>query len=124
MQSNENKTELVIGRNSWENFLISLERFITVHRRTMEKIRDLSSRNKALRSELLQALEFRTAIGRADEAPIAGMSCDFCGREIPRDARFCDKCGNQTVNMRCVCGRHLEMADKFCDTCGRRRKVF
>jgi predicted amidophosphoribosyltransferase len=122
MQSNESRTELIITQKSWEDFLVSLENFISVHQRSLNKLRELNERNKALRLELRGALALRPMLFPEASTGVLEGVCKFCGSDIPMDARFCDRCGRkQTEISSCVCGRELSLGDRFCDRCGRTR---
>lgn len=49
-------------------------------------------------------------------------TCPHCGRSVPREARFCDSCGEPIDFRKCaVCGRRIEAKAEFCDSCGIRQ---
>jgi DHA1 family bicyclomycin/chloramphenicol resistance-like MFS transporter len=48
------------------------------------------------------------------------LACPHCGRQLPKEASFCDDCGRPIRFKRCnSCGRILEELARFCDSCGR-----
>ena len=50
-------------------------------------------------------------------------TCPHCGRTVPREARFCDSCGEPIDFRKCAfCGRRIEAEAKFCDSCGSKQK--
>lgn len=124
-QSEETKTEVVLSRGDWGRFLSSLERLITLHRKTIQRLKDLRIQNQALRSELRSALALPTLKPRPGKAGapierlVAVQRCLYCNREIELSANFCDQCGTATRGLLCECGRELGKFDKFCDRCGR-----
>jgi len=123
MQSNESKTELVVAQKSWEGFLTALESFMSVHQRSLRKLRELDARNKALRLELRQALELRRLEETEPWRELLEQVCRFCGNRIQEGANFCDQCGRKTMISFCACGRILSLSDKFCDGCGRSASI-
>ena len=48
------------------------------------------------------------------------VTCQECHQSIPRDAKFCPRCGHQQVvfNQCGKCGKNLTPAAKFCSRCG------
>ncbi len=113
---------IVVAKTDWEKFISSLERLIVLHKRTLQRLRDLKTRNQALRTELRSAMELPTikkerGIGERDV--IAVQLCRYCAHEIELNSRFCDHCGKPGVVLRCECGRELALSDRFCDVCGR-----
>ncbi len=123
MSQNEQIPEVVIAKSEWESFVTSLERLITLHKRTLHRLRELRTRNLALRTELRSAMELPTikkkpAISK-EERLVAVQSCRYCGYEIELSSRFCDRCGRPVAVSRCECGRELGASDRFCDACGR-----
>jgi hypothetical protein len=56
-QNEELKAELIIVGDDWERFLSSLERFMTLHQKTLQKLKALGLRNEALRQELRDAID-------------------------------------------------------------------
>ena len=47
------------------------------------------------------------------------MKCINCGKVLPKDAIFCDRCGaKQIKEKKCKCGRIIENDYKFCPKCG------
>jgi len=126
MNQNEvNEPELVVSRGDWESFLTSLERFISLHQKTIQRLRDLSTRNLAIRTELRSALALPTlqvrprTNGSSGEVLLQVQMCRYCANEIASSARFCDRCGKANADMICGCGNTLKAQDRFCDTCGR-----
>jgi len=124
-QSEENQTEVVISRGDWEGFLASLERLISLHQKTLQRLRALATRNVAIRTELRSALALptletkRKMDGTASEALIPVQLCRYCANEIASSARFCDRCGMVNAALICRCGNELATSDRFCDGCGR-----
>lgn len=118
MQSNEGKAEVVVAQKDWEGFVLAIEKFISVHRRTISKLRELNVRNSALRSELRNALGLREILTAEPLFSLKGRFCESCGSDLQTDARFCDRCGRPAFGACGNCGRSLGKADKFCDICG------
>lgn len=123
-QHEESKTEMVLARNDWEAFMSSLERLISVHRKTMQRLKELKVRNDALRIELRNAIALPTLapkiqVESAVEEPITIQVCRYCNRETALSAKYCDTCGRYIVLRTCDCGRELGRQDRFCDRCGR-----
>jgi len=124
-QSEKAQAEVVVSRGDWEGFLSSLERLISLHQRTLQRLKDLRTRNEALRTELRSALALPTVKARPEagtpavETLIAVQRCRYCTREIEISAKFCDRCGRAVTVSLCHCGRELGRSDKFCDACGR-----
>ncbi len=121
----ETKAEIVVARSDWEGFITSLERLITLHHKTLKRLKDLRIRNEALRTELRSALALPTVKQRfetgfpASEELVALQRCRYCDREIEMSAKFCDRCGRTLAVRLCECGRELGRFDRFCDSCGR-----
>jgi predicted RNA-binding Zn-ribbon protein involved in translation (DUF1610 family) len=114
-------SEVIVAKEDWENFLSSLEHLMGVQKKTLEKLREVKLRNRALRAELKSALELP-----AVEQPRKGKKelkerktmniCANCGNQLKRFDSFCDNCG--TAVFRCECGRALSLNNRFCDVCG------
>jgi hypothetical protein len=123
LSRNEQIPEVVVAKSDWESFLSSIERLITLHKRTLQKLRKLRARNEALRTELRSAMELPTIKKRygpsKEEKLVVVQPCRYCGYEIELTSRFCDHCGRPVAVARCECGRELGAADRFCDICGR-----
>lgn len=123
MSQNERQVEIVISRDNWESFLSSLERLMALHRRTLERLNDLRLRNEALRTELSTALALPTLKSRTGQEAVGlsleSLRCEYCGRVIQADAKFCDRCGGAIDERPCQCGRICNKRDRFCDLCGR-----
>jgi len=102
-------SQVAVPGEDWENFVSSIERLMAVHKRTLERLREMKSRNRALRTELKSA--------RVSSGKPAGKVCEKCGNAIDGAAYFCDHCG--AAIFKCECGRELKRADRFCDSCGR-----
>jgi len=123
-QSEQVRTEVIVSRGDWEAFLASLERLITLHRKTLQRLKDLEVRNQGLRTELRSAMALPTIKPkrRKGTANVEVLSvvrqCAYCGYEIETSAKFCDRCGKANAAFLCQCGRELGKADEFCDTCG------
>jgi hypothetical protein len=123
-RNEEKQPDVIVAKSDWENFLSSLERLISLHHKTIQHLRDLRIRNKALQAELRSALALPTIKAKPGVTPavkeemIAVQFCRFCGRELELAARFCDGCGRPMAAVRCVCGRDLIGTEKFCDNCG------
>ncbi len=123
-RSEEGQPDVIVAKRDWENFLSSLERLISLHHRTIQRLSDLRNRNKALQTELRFALALPTIKTKpgirlsAMEELKAVQFCRLCGRELELSARFCDGCGMLLAAVRCVCGRELVGTEKFCDNCG------
>ncbi|HMK83424.1 MAG TPA: zinc ribbon domain-containing protein [Candidatus Bathyarchaeia archaeon] len=64
-QNEEPKAELIIVGDDWERFLSSLETFMSLHQKTIQRLKELGLRNKALRQELRDAIN----LPRAKEEP-------------------------------------------------------
>jgi len=115
-------SEVIVAKEEWEEFLSSLERLMAVHKRSLEKLRELRSRNRALRAELRSSVDLpsvnrpQTRKNQFREGD-AATTCVNCGHEIERSASFCDRCGASVF--KCDCGRALMPGDQFCDQCGR-----
>jgi hypothetical protein len=114
-------SQLAVANEDWENFLSSLERLMAVHKKTLERLREVKSRNKRLRAELKSAaqqpaLTQPTKDKRASTNTDGANICGNCGNEAEILASFCDRCG--AAMLRCKCGRELSRIDKFCDRCG------
>lgn len=60
-QNEETKPELVIVSDDWERFLSTLEKFMSIHQKTVQKVKDLNHRNEALRQELRDAINLPRA---------------------------------------------------------------
>ena len=118
MSETEEVPEVVVAQNDWEKFISSLERLMALHQRTLQKLRDLRSRNRALRTELKSAIALPTLETPTIESAILSL-CRYCGHENLESARFCDHCGNSTSMLLCECGRVLRQKDLYCDRCGR-----
>lgn len=128
MSRNEEFTvpEVAVERGDWESFVTSLERFMTLHQRTLQRVKELWVRNRALREELRSAMTLPTIKVREKveafepyKESVSFQLCRFCGREIEKVARFCDSCGRLAGALRCECGRELTRDYRFCDACGR-----
>jgi hypothetical protein len=123
-RNEERQPDVIVAKSDWESFLSSLERLISLHHRTIQRLRDLRIRNKALQTELRSALALPTIKPKPGVGPtvreeiMAVQFCRFCGREIELAARFCDGCGKSMAEFRCICGRDLLGTEKFCDNCG------
>jgi len=52
--------EVIVAKSDWESFLSALERLITLHKRTLQRLKELRVRNQALRTELRSAMELPT----------------------------------------------------------------
>ena len=100
---------VAVASEDWENFVSSIERLMAVHKRTLERLREMKSKNRALRTELKST--------RVSSGKPLGKVCGNCGSEIDGSAYFCDHCG--AAIFKCECGRELSRADMFCDFCGR-----
>jgi hypothetical protein len=124
-QNEENQAEVVISRGDWEGFLASLERLITLHQKTLQRLRGLATRNVAIRTELRSALALPTLEtkpkmdGTASEALLPVQLCRYCANEIASSVKFCDRCGMVNAALICRCGNELATSDRFCDKCGR-----
>jgi hypothetical protein len=124
-QNEEAQTELILSRGDWEGFLSSLEHLITLHQKTLQRLKDLRTRNVAIRTELRSALALPTLeIKPATDESIAETLlpvriCRYCSNEIATSSRFCDRCGRVNAILLCKCGSELAGSDKFCDRCGR-----
>ena len=124
-RSEEGQPEVVVARNDWERFLASVERLISLHQRTLQKLRELRNRNRVLRTELRSAMALPTirekpqAGGPETERIVTVRQCRYCGQEIEMSAKFCDRCGRTVAVSLCECGRELVAMDKYCDRCGR-----
>jgi len=124
-QNEANQTEVVISRGDWEDFLASLERLISLHQKTLQRLRALATRNAAIRTELRSALALPTLEtqhkmdGTAREALLPVQLCRYCANEIASSVRFCDRCGKVNAAVICRCGNELATSDRFCDKCGR-----
>jgi len=101
--------EVAVAGEDWENFVSSIERLMAVHKRTLERLREMKSRNRTLRNELKSA--------RVSSGKPSGKVCENCGSAIDGSTYFCDHCG--AAIFKCECGRELSRADRFCDFCGR-----
>jgi hypothetical protein len=118
MSKTEEVPEIVVARTDWEKFVSSLERLMALHQRTLQKLRDMRSRNRALRTELRSAVALPTLETRTiDRATIS--LCPYCEHEIQESASFCDQCGSSTSMFLCECGRTVRQKDVYCDGCGR-----
>jgi hypothetical protein len=103
-------SQLAVASEDWENFVLSIERLMTVHKRMLERLREMKSKNRALRAELRS---LRVSSGK----PAGVKICENCGNAVEGLAYFCDHCG--AAIFKCECGRELSRADRFCDFCGR-----
>lgn len=137
--------EVMIGREDWEKFLSSMERLMSLHEKTLNKQKELTTRNEALRQELRDALRIPTTtrvtgltrepgagiIERVQEwlnpsrktpayVQASNLRCGNCGYGIMRPSAFCERCGVPFGGLFCRCGRELAPNDKFCDSCGQR----
>jgi hypothetical protein len=103
-------SEVAVASEDWDNFVSSIERLMAVHKRTLERLREMKSRNRALRAELKST--------RVSPTKAPGVKvCENCAIEVEGSAYFCDRCGASMF--KCGCGRELSRADKFCDFCGK-----
>jgi membrane protease subunit (stomatin/prohibitin family) len=58
---------------------------------------------------------------KGQPADVGEPGCPGCGQEVPRDARFCPRCGDQIVVFQHCgnCGGRLSPDARFCSRCGR-----
>jgi hypothetical protein len=59
-QNEEPKAELIIVGDEWERFVSTLERFISLHQKSLQRLNELNNRNEALRQELRDAISIST----------------------------------------------------------------
>ena len=111
------KAELSFTRDDWERLVSSLERLMVLQRKTLQRLKELDRRNEVLDRKLRRATsapiakaskpvrqhrikltgELRAAgVGRVREGTAKGSLCP-CGRELPAEAKFCDRCGRAVL---------------------------
>lgn len=67
----------------------------------------------------IAAIQARTQ--SAIEATKSDMACPNCNTLIPKDSKFCTKCGSKIeAGPHCQCGKLLAPDAKFCTNCGRK----
>jgi hypothetical protein len=70
-QKEEAKAELVIIGDDWERFLSTLEKFMTLHHKTIQRLNDFRHRNEALREELRDAINLsKVKVEPVKEEPV------------------------------------------------------
>lgn len=138
---------VIVERDEWDQLISSMERFITLHQQTLERLKELKQRNESLRRQIddsktrprldaqqiekpnpkpslrkrlfsSNALTVNRRSGRSTS--IKGvLQCGRCGFRIVKPSGSCERCGVSFGGVYCVCGRPLGSNDKFCDNCGR-----
>ena len=125
-QSEQDQTELILSRGDWEGVLSSLEHLMTLHQKTLQRLRDLRTRNVAIRTELRSALTLPTLETKSEteesiaETLVPVRPCRYCSNEIATSSRFCDHCGKANAPLLCACGNEVPGLATFCNRCARR----
>ncbi|MGA3295854.1 MAG: zinc ribbon domain-containing protein [Candidatus Bathyarchaeia archaeon] len=144
-QNEEPKAELIIVGDDWERFLSSLEKFMSLQQKTLQKLKELGHRNEALRQELRDAIN----LSRAEQEPARPVAVQqlvetsanrpierlkfalqpvknrlkVLGRlsRIVRSESFrASQSGNLTNSFASCekCGHQIKRASRFCEGCG------
>ena len=71
-QNEEPKAELVIVGDDWERFLSSLEKYMSLQQKTLQRLKELGHRNEALRQELRDAIN----LSRVKEEPAKPVAAE------------------------------------------------
>lgn len=58
-QTEEPKAELVVAGDDWERFLSTLENFMSLQQKTLQRLKELNTRNQALRQEFRDAINLQ-----------------------------------------------------------------
>jgi hypothetical protein len=135
MSINEPEVGLVVEQDDWERFLSSIERLISLHQRTLQRLKEVGHRNEALREELREAMGLRSLHVDSRDRVLSSVKAKsgFLDRlfgpsaallrphlrvpktlsgqllGVPGSAGLV-KCGR--------CGRQFSRLDRFCDQCG------
>ena len=138
----KDEVEVIIARDDWEKFVLSLEHLMALHEQTLMRLAEINRRN-GLRGELPEVMPLHSPgseknkdhtvnakktpltrlIGllRPREFPTVGLAkCARCGLPLTKPSRFCQSCHTSFGSLVCTCGRSLNDNDKFCDRCGRK----
>ena len=135
MSRNEPEVGLVVEQDDWERFLSSIERLISLHQRTLQRLKEVGHRNEALREELREAMGLRSLHVDSRNRVLSSVriKSSFLDRlfgpsavllrshprvpktlveqslAVPSSAglAICSKCGHQ-----------FSRRDRFCDQCG------
>jgi len=71
-QNEEPKAELVIVGDDWERFLSSLEKYMSLQQKTLQRLKELGHRNEALRQELRDAINL-SGVKEEPARPVAAQ---------------------------------------------------
>jgi predicted RNA-binding Zn-ribbon protein involved in translation (DUF1610 family) len=115
---------IVISKRQWERFMASVEELVDAHSELLKLVRDLKSRNSALKEQLRDALASRTRqIAERITMPID----ERLRLTVPEREELHEQLqwGNQLLVYLCTnCGRELVERSKYCDRCGRQLNWF
>ncbi|MGA2784414.1 MAG: zinc ribbon domain-containing protein [Candidatus Bathyarchaeia archaeon] len=143
-QNEEPRTELIIVGDDWEKFLSSLEKFMNLHQKTLQKLKELGSRNEALRQELRDVSNLSNVkesanpsaaqkpvetsinrpIERTESTPQPKKNrlkvLDSLSRLMRSKSPRTSQTGNLTDSFASCekCGQQIKRASRFCDRCG------
>ena len=136
MSRSDPEVEVAIGRDDWEKFLSSIERLMSLHQQTLQRLKELGRRNEALRKELRDAMALRSPIPIEQETQpkMVSEKANFLGRifrprqTTPRvlvetDSRTTPEKTQRAPAMPDVamcgkCGYKLANPSRFCQRCG------
>lgn len=126
--SQHEEAEVIIGQDDWEKFLSSIERLMSLHQRTFQRLTELGRRNQALRIELRDAVGLRSLdIGKREpKLPIKSVRSGFLGRVfgLRQTSSSFDRDLHQPaapltgLAMCGKCGYQLKRPSLFCECCG------
>lgn len=142
-QNEEPKAELVIVGDEWERFLSSLEKFMSLQQKTLQRLKELGLRNEALRQELRDAIN----LSRVNEEPARPAAVhqfvetsvnrpierlEFAVQPVKNRLKILSRLsrivrsesfrasGNLTDSFASCekCGHQIKRASRFCEGCG------
>lgn len=128
MTQNED-ANIVLRRDDWEKFLSSIQRFMSIHQQTLDRLRELSDRNKTLAQQSqdipdsTKIEEGRMHLRQSLRARLFGSRQETIGQAGARPSfnRMRTRAAPLSLTPTCRrCGRELLPNDRFCDACGQR----
>lgn len=123
----QNEDEVVLRRDDWEKFLSSIQRFMSIHQQTLDRLRELSDRNKTPAEQLhdvpgsTKIQEGGVDLRQSLRARLFGSREKTIGRTWRRPSFewMRPRAAGLSLTPTCRrCGRELLPNDRYCDACG------